>query len=265
MTCGVLLLPPECRLCARPDRRRYSPPLPLWIIKAKRDARSWLSEWVRISSARLIGEDETLPAVALTLLLFAALWRGSLTVPSAFEWWGGKQALWTAGMYLAFTAGIAAYRVWRSKSKVGQWTKAKFLFNEPQLAFTTEWQPKDNEGCRVFAFPDAEPGSLVNCKLEFEGPSQRIWGTVLGKYRNSPEAAFVAHAPLANHGKAVIGIDRKLELRCYSMPGTVPAIVRVYVLDWELFTDTWMEFESTNTATRCVVRGPTKPEKTARR
>jgi hypothetical protein len=176
-----------------------------------------------------------------------------------FEWWGGKQALWAVGIYLAFTASVAAYKVWRNQSKVGQWARAKFLFNEPQLAFTTEWQPKDNGTCRVFAFRAAEPGSLVSYKLEFEGPCQRIWGAVLGKYRNSPEDAFVAHAPLANHGKAVIGFDKKLELRCHSMPGTVPSIVRVYVLDWELFADTWMEFESTNTATRCVVSGPTKP------
>jgi hypothetical protein len=258
MARGALVIPTDCSLRARPDCRRYSPPLPLWAIKIKRSARSWLNEWVRVCSVRLIGEDEALPVVVLALILFVAFWRGTLNVPSSFELWGGKQALrWTVLMSLAFAACIATYKVWRSQSEAGQWTRAKFLFNERQFAFTAEWKPEDNGSCKTFSFRAAEPGSLINYKLEFEGPEGRIWGAVLGNYRLSPEDAFVAHAPLANCGKAVIGCDGKLELKCYSMPGSVPAIVRVYVLDWKLFADEWMEFVNTNAATRCVMRGPT--------
>lgn len=258
MAKGTLVFPPEIRAVARPDARAPLLRLPLSGIKAKRRCFAWFKEWFIRTLNPVLGRDWLLLAAAMLFALLIFFWNGASEIPTGISsWWAEKQALlWALPIYLVLTA-IIAFRVsMRNEGKKGKWLGTKFLYFEPQLALTTEWKPADNGSLKAFRVKDAEPCSLVHYKLEIEGPAHRVWGALLGKYRLSPEERFVAHGPLAPRGKVVVGNDRKLELRCYSEPKTVPVIVRVYLLSWEMFAEEGFEFEQEQTALRCVMKLP---------
>lgn len=159
--------------------------------------------------------------------------------------------IWTAGLVVAIP-----FRVRKAERKKGSWNGNRFVYREPQLAFTKEWTPANNEDYPLFAFRDAYPGALVDYKIEVDGPVERLNCIVVGAYYFRPIEKMLQHVRFDLRGRVRLRKDRQLVLACRSRPETLPAIVRVYVLAWEMDQGTLLDYTDTRTQTRFVLRPP---------
>jgi hypothetical protein len=146
------------------------------------------------------------------------------------------------------------YRVRRAEKLKGTWAGERFVYREPLLVFTTEWLPTDNGNYPYFDFNDAYPGALLDYKIEVDGPTERINCIVVGAYFFRPVERVLQLARFALHGSVRLQKDRKLALACHSLPETVQAIVRVYILAWEMNETVQLDYTDVRTQTRFVLR-----------
>jgi hypothetical protein len=160
-------------------------------------------------------------------------------------------AIWAVGLAVAIP-----FRVRKAESKNGSWNGNRFVYREPQLAQTKEWTPADNGNYPLFAFRDAYPGALIDYKIEVDGPVERLNCIVVGAYYFRPIEKMLQHVRFDLRGRVRLRKDRQLVLACHSRPDTLPAIVRVYVLAWEMDQDTLLDYTDIRTQTRFVLRPP---------
>jgi hypothetical protein len=146
------------------------------------------------------------------------------------------------------------HRLRKAEAAIGAWSGDRFVYNAPKLILTREWSPTDNGNFPLFHCPDAYPDSLIDYKIEIDGPSDRMNCIVVGAYYINPIAGTLQTARFDLRGRVRLRKDRQLGLACYSRPDTLPAIVRVYMLAWEIDRSTQLVYTDLRTETRVVLR-----------
>jgi hypothetical protein len=150
---------------------------------------------------------------------------------------------------------VAPIKALNAEKSSGTWQGARFLYREPQLVLTCEWEPKDN-GKFVPIPLKIDGGLLVDYRIEVDGPVERINCIVLGAYYFRPVEDVLRTARFDLRGRAVVKKDGSVGLHCYSRPDTLPALVRVYVLAFENDPMNLMDYTEQRTQTRFVVAPP---------
>jgi hypothetical protein len=163
----------------------------------------------------------------------------------------------TAMSCWAFIHAIATpFRVLKAERSIGNWQGARFVYAVPQRVLTAQWTPAENENVKMFVVPDVEPGALVDYKIEIDGPTDRLNCVVLGAYYFHPASEMLSTGRFALHGRVRLRKDGSLGLYCFSKPDTLPAIVRVYILAWEIDNNVWVDYTDLKTNTRVVLAPP---------
>jgi hypothetical protein len=157
-------------------------------------------------------------------------------------------------------APIAALR---AEKNSGSWQGFRFIYREPQLVLTTEWRPSDN-GNFVSIPLKIDGGLLIDYRIEVDGPQDRINSLVLGAYFFRPLEDVLRTTRFNLRGRAVVKKDGSVGLHCYSLPDTLPALVRIYALAFENDPTIHMDYTDERTQTRFVLAPPaeTNPENT---
>jgi hypothetical protein len=150
---------------------------------------------------------------------------------------------------------IAPIKALNAERQLGSWQGARFLYREPQLVLTCEWRAEDN-GKFVPIPLKIDGGLLIDYRIEVDGPTQRINCIVLGAYFFRPSDEVLRTARFDLRGRAVVKKDGSVGLHCFSLPDTVPALVRVYVLAFENDPTKLMDYTDQRTQTRFVVASP---------
>lgn len=232
----------------------------LAFIKVRRLFRAWLPLCAQQVLSPIIGRDQWLQLCLLIIglwLYFTA--TEPVKVPEIISNLvvGAKAVSVAIPIYLVLSAITAFVTALREEKKRGKWLQAKYIYNEPRHAFTMVWCPVDNGKTLKFKFEDAEANSLVQYELQFSGlGDDRIWGMLTGTICMSDAPAFVKHAALEPIGKAAVGQSKELYLTCYSKPESLPAIVRVYILGWELFTNDGLDLTQKGIVRMVVTKPP---------
>ena len=121
---------------------------------------------------------------------------------------------------------------------------------------TTEWTPADNDGYRQIIVPDIEADALVDYRIEVDGPGSRMHCIVVGAYYFAPIADIVKSTRFELNGRVRLRKDHSIALFCYSMLETIPAIVRVYILAWEVNHDLLLDYTDLDGHSRVVLAPP---------
>lgn len=188
--------------------------------------------------------------------LFALLGRKMLTEAST----GTVAAIAAFAAAMFFWAIIQAvatpFRVAKLERAQGKWIGHRFIFNEPKRLFTSEWTPEKNGHLETFEVSDTAPFAVIDYRIEVDGPKSRLRCMVMGNYFFSPIEEVLTLWQPALHGRAMLKKGQTLELHCHSMPNTLPAIVRVYAVAWEIDRDFGMDYTDNRTASRVVMAPP---------
>jgi len=147
-------------------------------------------------------------------------------------------------------------KVRKEEKALGEWVGNRFVYREPRLALTKEWSPKDNGAYPLFPFGDAYPGVLLDYRIDIDGPANRLNCCVVGAYFFSPIDPVLESARFDLRGRVRLRKDGQLGLACYAMPDTLPAIIRVYILAWEIDPTLQLDYTDLRTETRIVLRPP---------
>lgn len=147
-------------------------------------------------------------------------------------------------------------RVRKEQKTVGEWIGNRFVYREPRLVFTKEWSPKDNGVYPLFEFGEAYPGALLDYRIDIDGPADRLNCVVLGAYYFSPVEPVLTSVKFDLRGRVRLRKDNQLGLACHALPDTLPAIVRVYILAWEIDPNTQLDYTDLRSQTRFVLRPP---------
>lgn len=146
------------------------------------------------------------------------------------------------------------FKVRKEMTSVGKWSGDRFVYKEPKRIFTKEWNPADNGIYPLFSCPDAYPDSVVDYRIEIDGPAERVNCILVGAYYIHPIADALQVARFDLRGRVRLRKDRQLGLACFSKPDTLPAIIRVYMLAWEIDPTTRLDYTELRTQTRLVLR-----------
>lgn len=155
---------------------------------------------------------------------------------------------------------VAPIRALMAEKELGSWKGARFVYREPQLVLTYEWTPNDNG--QVIPIPlQIDGGLLVDYKIEIDGPASRINCIVLGAYYFRPlDEVMKSGTRFDLRGRVVVKKDGTIGLLCYSLPDTLPALVRVYVTAFENDPGVLIDYTDLRTQTRFVLAPPGAPE-----
>jgi hypothetical protein len=146
------------------------------------------------------------------------------------------------------------FKVRKETTSVGQWSGDRFVYKEPKRIFTREWNPADNGIYPLFRCPDAYPDSVIDYRIEIDGPTERVNCILVGAYYIHPIPDTLQVARFDLRGRVRLRKDRQLALACFSKPDTLPAIIRVYMLAWEIDPTTRLDYTELRTQTRLVLR-----------
>jgi hypothetical protein len=170
----------------------------------------------------------------------------------------GATALATIGalpIWALINLVIAPIKALKAERELGSWQGARFVYREPQLVLTCEWSPIDN-GKFVPTTLKVEEGLLIDYRIEVDGPTERINCILLGAYFFRPLEDVLRTARFDRRGRVVVKRDGTVGLHCYSLPNTLPALIRVYVLAFENDPKVLMDYTDQRTQTRFVVAPP---------
>jgi hypothetical protein len=186
---------------------------------------------------RLLGEQAM---IERSLGMLNSVWPALLSLP-----------VWAIGcaLYSPFSA-VAAER------KKGGWDGERLIYFEPKLLVTTEFKESDNGKEAEFEVDDIPAGTVVDYKIEIDGPVDRVNSIVCGAYYVYPLSEMLQTSRYALRGKVVVRKDRTLRLKCHSLPGTVPVLIRVYALSWAVDPGRLIEFTDESKGVRIVVGPP---------
>lgn len=158
--------------------------------------------------------------------------------------------------WAAIQAITAPFKIAQFEKSLGTWSGNRFIYKQAQHVFTKEWSPTDNETLSYFSVPDAIPDALVDYRIEIDGPAERLNCMVFGAYYFRPVAEMLKSARFSLHGRVRLRKDRQLLLNCLSMPDSVPAIIRVYILSWEINHSILLDYTDLRSDTRIVLGPP---------
>ncbi|HKA77112.1 MAG TPA: hypothetical protein VKD19_08405 [Pseudolabrys sp.] len=170
---------------------------------------------------------------------------------AAFAGFAGAMVCWTA-----IQAFLAPMRIQKEEKSIGTWQGNRFVFNEARRVFTTEWSPADNGTYQTIVIPDVESDALVDYRIDIDGPASRLNCLILGAYYFSPVQEIVRSTRFAPSGRVRLKKDHSVTLHCFSKPDTVPAIVRVYILAWEVDHKILLDYTDLSGDSRVVLAPP---------
>lgn len=148
------------------------------------------------------------------------------------------------------------FRFLKAERAIGRWTGTRFLYNEPLLLGTVEWSAANNNDAFAMGVPNVPPGALIDYKIEVDGPVDRINCLVVGAYYFYPPDELMKTARWDIRGRVVLRKDGKLGLVCHSRPNTLPAIIRVFSLAWEIAPEILLDYTDLNTGSRFTLGPP---------
>ena len=151
---------------------------------------------------------------------------------------------------------VAPGRILKTEKSIGTWQGNRFVFNEAQRVFTTEWSPADNGTWETISIPDIESDALVDYQIEVDGAASRLNCLVIGAYYFSPVQEIIQSTRFALNGRVRLKKDHSIALHCYSRPDTIPAIVRVYILAWEIDHKVLLDCTDLSSNSRVVLAPP---------
>jgi hypothetical protein len=150
---------------------------------------------------------------------------------------------------------IAPFKAYAKEMELGSWNGARFVYREAQLVLTREWRPADNGMFMPVPVP-VDAGLLVDYRIDVDGPTERINCVVLGAYFFRPLDDILRSVRFDRRGRAVVKKDGTVGLHCYSLPDSLPALIRVYVLAFENDPGILMDYTDLRTQTRMVLAPP---------
>jgi hypothetical protein len=150
---------------------------------------------------------------------------------------------------------MAPMKALSAEKDLGAWQGFRFIYREPQLVLTAEWRPSDN-GNFVPIPLKIDGGLLIDYRIDVDGPQDRINSLVLGAYFFRPLEDVLRTTRFNLRGRVVVKKDGCVGLHCYSLPDTLPALVRVYVLAFENDPSIRMDYTDERTQTRFVLAPP---------
>ena len=197
-------------------------------------------------------------AQGIGLFLVFAFFNSKKTFEASTKFVVGVVAFFAAiGCWAILQLVATPFRHLREERRCGKWHGDRFVYTQPQHLLTKEWTPVDNGNLEYFDVPDVPPDALVSYKIEIEGSAERVNCVLLGAYYFSPVAQMFENARFAQHGKVRLRKDGNLLLHCLVLPNTVPAVIRVSMLAWEIDNSTLLDYTDTKSETRIVLRPPT--------
>ena len=253
---GVLLIPSGVQFLGPPKPPR---------IRSPRSAKCrcnlalyWRVFWEGFSSPIFNGQAafQFVVSAVGAVALFVLVGRKMLT-DTANTTAAAIAAFAVAMVVWALIQAVATpFRAKTVERQQGRWIGNRFIYNEPKHVFTTEWTPAKNGQHETFEVPDAAPFAVVDYRIEIDGPADHLRCMVVGSYYFSPLKDILTLWEPALHGRVMLKKRRKLDLHCYAHPQTLPAIIRVYILAWEIDRDFLMDYTDQRTATRFELKPP---------
>jgi hypothetical protein len=144
----------------------------------------------------------------------------------------------------------------KEEETAGEWVGDRFVYREPRLVFTKVWSPAENGTYPLFSVREAYAGALLDYRIEIDGPTERLNCVVVGAYYFSPVEPVLTTVKFDLRGRVRLRKDGQLGLACHSLPDTLSAIVRVYLLAWETDPNTQLDYTDLRSQTRFVLRPP---------
>ena len=187
---------------------------------------------------QLLGEQAM---IERSLGMLNSVWLALLSFP-----------IWAIGC-----AAFAPHSAIAAERKKGSWDGERFIYFEPRLLVTTEFKETDNGMEAVFNADDIPAGAVVDYKIEIDGGALGVNSIVCGTYYACPQLELLKTFRYALRGKVVVRHDGTLRLICYSPPGSLPTLIRVYALTWTVDLNLLLEFTDEGKGLRIVV-GPPK-------
>jgi hypothetical protein len=146
-------------------------------------------------------------------------------------------------VYVLVSALISIYLVRAEETKEGGWFGRQFVLHAPVHVFTATWTPDDNGSEKKFKVPMVEPNSVVRYRVDVDGGGDRVEVCISLNSNFLPwDLPLLVGGPGGGHrarylgrtGSAKTNKSRELSLFVLSLPDTVPSVIRVFVLSFEV-------------------------------
>lgn len=255
---AVQLLPASFQAMADPSLPpRHELTAAIWRWRLRACWKRWFTDLYAplVSMTALFG-FLTIPFLLFFLLAFggekAMLDRSTLFGASALA------TIAALPIWALILAIVAPFRVIAEEKKLGGWQGSKFIYLAPKLITTAEAQAGD--GTIEFKVDDIPPGAVIDYRIEVEGSAARFNGVVFGAFFVRPIKDIFDTTRFTPRGKVVLRKDRSLRLLCRLTAASLPMIVRVYALSWEIDRTFCLEYTDQSKDTRIVIRDPSHVE-----
>ena len=136
---------------------------------------------------------------------------------------------------------LSPFRVHFEEKEKGVWQDGHFVYHEPQLLASFWLGPAESGVIYPVVAQDAEPNSLVSYKIEYETTTDRLKAQIIIHPKQQPLSWDVVSQK--TRGSLRVGKSRTMYLISNSLPETVPASVRIYMLSWDLGKGTHVVME----------------------
>lgn len=206
----------------------------LRLIKVRRALFHWVEIAVGDTVSVLTDGSQQLQLLITILITYQVFAAGNVAAMAkqVFDLWSGLQPLIVAvPIFFLWKAFLAAFKVRQQEIARGVWRGRQFIYHDPPVIFTTTWTEGENGTHKEFAVEGAEPDSLVQYRIEVEGPKGRVFSHILPPGHRIDFGG--AHGG-GGTGSARLGAGKQLCLWCQLLPHTVPAIIRVHMIAWEV-------------------------------
>jgi len=238
-----------------------SPRAARWAVRAAMFVRVWFRGFCApIFNSSSLFSFLTIPFFIFFISVFAG--KKGMTDEARVIFSAALAAISALPVWALINLILAPFRTAAEERKLGSWHGNRFVYHTPRSVLTTEWSPANNGTYREFLVPDIPEGAVIDYKIEITGPPTKINCVVFGAYYMRPVEQVLKEMRFASHGRVVLQKKRRLQLLCHSDPSSIPTIVNVAILAWEMDPTLSLEYTDHNTQARFVVRPPEHEQET---
>jgi hypothetical protein len=229
----------------------------VWRWRGRRCFKLWLSDFY----APLVSMSALFSFLTIPFLLFFLLAFGGDKAVVDRSTLMGATALATIAalpVWAVLIAIITPFRILAEEKKVGGWQGSKFIYLEPKLIVTAEVQAGD--GMVEFKVEGIPEGTVIDYRVDVEGAPERLNCVLFGAFFVRPIEEILSTTRFAPRGKVVLRRGHSLRLMCRTPDNSVPMIVRVYALSWEIDRTFALEYTDQGKGVRILIRDPSHVE-----
>ncbi len=202
--------------------------------KAKRWVKAWLLLWAGSVRRLLFNAQTLITVISVPLYLWIV---GRLLGPTeqwteiVIQFASIGSVVVAIAVVIILIGAYAAFRVGPEERKRGRWVAGRFVYHEPQLAYSDLISPEDGEKSHLFSWKDAEPGSQIHFKIETEGRRD-----MTDVHVATSQAQLIGSNFLGKFTSGSLPLNRKREIWMKTLvePKRDPHSVRVYITGFEL-------------------------------